>query len=131
MIGIGLLIIRLAIGITMMGHGCQKLFGWFGGGGPVGFAQWLKSLGIERGGRFWSIAAGLFELVGGFLFCTGFLTAVGAALISVVMMDAIAIVHRKNGFWIDKGGFEYTFMLIVVTIGIALIGPGPYVLFPS
>lgn len=36
MMDIGLLIIRLIIGITFMGHGAQKLFGWFGGYGLKG-----------------------------------------------------------------------------------------------
>ena len=129
LVSVGLLIIRLVIGITFIGHGSQKLFGWFGGYGPVGFSQWLESLGIGFRGRFWSIAAGLFEFVGGVLFAFGTLTGVGAGLIIIVMLDAILIVHRKNGYWIDNGGWEYNFVLMAVVLGVALIGPGSYVLF--
>jgi putative oxidoreductase len=131
LVNIGLLIIRLMIGFTFMGHGAQKLFGWFGGAGPTGTGKWLESIGIQSGGTIWAILAGLFELVGGVLFASGELTAVGAALITVVMIDAIVTVHRRNGFWISNNGFEYTLVIIVVVVGIALIGPGQYVLFPT
>ena len=33
---IGLLILRIVVGLLFIGHGTQKLFGWFGGGGPAG-----------------------------------------------------------------------------------------------
>lgn len=128
LVNLGLLIIRVVIGLTFVGHGSQKLFGWFGGYGPVGFGQWLESLGMGFHGKFWSIAAGLFEFVGGLLFAFGTLTGVGAGLIIIVMLDAILIVHRTKGYWIDNGGWEYNFVLIAVVLGIALIGPGSYVL---
>ncbi|QQE80045.1 DoxX family protein [Alicyclobacillus sp. SO9] len=128
LISVGLLLIRLVVGITFIGHSGQKLFGWFGGPGPIGFGKWLESLGFGSGTRIWSIIAGLFELAGGFLFAAGTLTPIGAILISLVMIDAILIVHMKNGFWIDKGGFEYNLVLIAVVIGVALTGPGSYIL---
>jgi putative oxidoreductase len=128
---IGLLIIRIVIGLTFVGHGTQKLFGWFGGAGLEGTGQWIESLGIKPGGKIWAIYAGVFELAGGILFGAGFLTWLGAALITIIMIDAIVTVHIKNGYWIDKGGYEYNLMIIAVTIGVALIGPGQYSLFYS
>src|SRR5579875_809194 len=129
MADIGLLIIRLVIGLTFVGHGMQKLFGWFGGPGITGMGQWLESIGIKPGGKYWAIYAGVFELVGGILFTVGYLTWLGAALIVIIIIDAIVTVHGKNGYWADKGGFEYNFVLIAVTIGVALTGPGQYSLF--
>lgn len=126
---IGLLIIRMVIGLTFIGHGGQKLFGWFGGGGPEGTAKWFESAGVAPGRRIWPVVAGFFELIGGLLFAGGVLTPVGAALISVIMLDAILTIHIKNGYWIDKNGFEYNFVLIITVVGISLIGPGDYVLF--
>jgi len=128
MIDIGLLIIRLAVGLTFVGHGAQKLFGWFGGPGVVKFGEFLGTIGINAGGRTWAILAGLFELIGGLLFSAGILTWFGAILIIFVMVDAIFTVHGKNGFWLTQGGYEYNFILIAVVIGVALTGPGAYVL---
>lgn len=128
MLNLGLLLIRLVIGLTMAGHGCQKLFGWFGGAGPSGTGAWLESLGIRPAGTIWATVAGLFELCGGLLFALGLWTAVGAGLIIVIMIDAIATVHRRNGFWIDKGGFEYNLVLMAVVLAVAFIGPGAYAL---
>lgn len=45
-----------------------------------------------------------------------------------MMIDAIITVHGKNGFWLTDGGYEYNFILIAVVLGVALTGPGDYVL---
>jgi putative oxidoreductase len=127
MIDIGLLLIRLVVGLTFMGHGAQKLFGWFGGYGIKGTAGWMESIGMKPG-VLMAIMAGAGELIGGALFAAGVLTPVGAALIVITMLIAIFTVHGKNGYWVTQNGFEYNFVLLVVAIGVALIGPGAYVL---
>jgi putative oxidoreductase len=129
LVNIGMLIIRLVIGLTFVGHGAQKLFGWFGGPGIAGMGNWLETLGIKQGAKIWATLAGLFELIGGLLFAAGFLTWIGAIMIAIVMIDAIFTVHGKNGYWMTNGGFEYNLVLIAAVIGVALIGPGEYVLF--
>jgi putative oxidoreductase len=129
LVNIGLLLIRLVIGLTFFGHGAQKLFGWFGGPGIAGMGNWLESLGLEKGAKVWATLAGLFELIGGLLFAAGFLTWIGAIMIVIVMIDAIFTVHGKNGYWMTNNGFEYNLVLIAAVIGVALIGPGGYVLF--
>lgn len=123
MINSGLLIIRLVVGLTFVGHGAQKLFGWFGGTGIEGTGNWLKTIGLAKGAKVWAILAGLFEFIGGLLFASGVLTWLGAAMIVIVMIDAIFAVHGKNGYWMTEGGFEYNFVLIAVAIGVALTGP--------
>lgn len=122
---LGLLLIRVVIGLSFAGHGAQKLFGWFGGYGPKGTGGWLESIGIKPGVQM-AILAGLAELVGGLLFTAGLWTWVAAGLITASMLVAIFKVHGKNGYWVDKGGYEYAFVLIVIAIGVALIGPGAY-----
>ncbi|MBO9317954.1 MAG: DoxX family protein, partial [Chloroflexus sp.] len=61
---VGLLILQVVIGLLMMGHGAQKLFGWFGGQGLRATTDWLAGMGL-RAPRFWALMAGLAELGGG------------------------------------------------------------------
>lgn len=128
MMDLGLLIIRLVVGLTFVGHGAQKLFGWFGGYGLKGTGGWLESIGLKPGVTM-ALLAGLGELVGGLLFAAGVGTWVGAVLIALSMLVAIIKVHGANGYWATQNGYEYNLVLIAVAIGVALIGPGAYVLF--
>ncbi|MBP1155589.1 MULTISPECIES: DoxX family membrane protein [unclassified Paenibacillus] len=59
MIDIGLLIIRLVVGLTFMGHGAQKMFGWFNGPGLKGTPGWLVSIITVHGKNgYWATAGG-------------------------------------------------------------------------
>ena len=128
MMDLGLLIIRLVIGLLFVGHGAQKLFGWFGGYGLKGTGGWLDSIGVKPGVAM-ALVAGLGELVGGLLFATGVGFWAGAILIAITMLVAIVKVHGQNGLWATQNGYEYNLALIAVAIGLALVGPGAYVLF--
>jgi len=128
MMDLGLLIIRLVIGLLFVGHGAQKLFGWFGGYGLKGTGGWLDSIGVKPGVAM-ALVAGLGELVGGLLFATGVGFWAGAVLIAITMLVAIVKVHGQNGLWVTQNGYEYNLTLIAVAIGLALVGPGAYVLF--
>ncbi|WEZ07059.1 DoxX family protein [Priestia flexa] len=125
MISIGLLLIRLVIGLSFMAHGAQKLFGWFGGHGLKGTGGWFESIGMKPGVRM-ALIAGLSELVGGALFAVGFLTPLAALMIAGTMLIAIIKVHGPNGYWATQNGYEYNLTLLVVAISIAIIGPGYY-----
>ncbi|QCS53060.1 DoxX family protein [Priestia flexa] len=125
MISIGLLLIRLVIGLSFMAHGAQKLFGWFGGHGLKGTGGWFESVGMKPGVRM-ALIAGLSELVGGALFAVGFLTPLAALMIAGTMFIAIIKVHGPNGYWATQNGYEYNLTLLVVAISIAIIGPGYY-----
>ncbi|GMB08152.1 DoxX family protein [Thermolongibacillus altinsuensis] len=125
MMHIGLLIIRLVVGLTFVGHGAQKLFGWFGGYGLKGTGGWLESIGLKPGTTM-ALLAGLAEFVGGLLFALGLFTPFAAFLIAATMIVAIVKVHAPNGFWVTQNGFEYNLVLIAVVVGIALIGAGDY-----
>lgn len=124
-IALGLFMIRLVVGLSFVGHGAQKLFGWFGGYGPKGTGGWMESIGIKPGVAM-AVAAGLTELIGGLLFAAGLFTEVGALLIVVTMLGAIIKVHGSNGYWATANGYEYNLLLIVVAVGIALTGAGAY-----
>ena len=127
MLSLGLLIIRLVIGLSFIGHGAQKLFGWFGGYGLKGTGGWLESIGIKPGVQM-AFLAGISELLGGLLFALGLLTPVASLLILGTMIMAIAKVHGVNGYWSTQNGYEYNFAIIAVVIGVALTGPGQYAL---
>jgi putative oxidoreductase len=122
--GLGRLIVRCAIGAFFVGHGTQKLFGWFGGHGPEGTGQFFESIGI-RPGRRNAIAAGSAEAGGGLLLALGLATPAAAAALSSVMITAIRQVHAKNGPWVSDGGYEYTAVLLAILYGIVDDGPGP------
>lgn len=127
MINIGLLLLRLVIGLLFVGHGAQKLFGWFGGYGLNGTGGWFESIGMKPGVTM-ALFAGLAELIGGILFTLGLLTPLAAVLIAGTMLTAIMKVHAPNGLWATSNGYEYNLTLLAVAIGIALIGPGEYAL---
>ncbi|MFF2876082.1 DoxX family protein [Gottfriedia sp. NPDC057991] len=127
MINIGLLMIRLVVGILFIGHGAQKLFGWFGGYGLKGTGGWFESIGMKPGVTI-ALIAGLAEFIGGILFAFGFLTPVAGILIAGTMAMAIIKVHAPNGIWATSNGYEYNLTLLVVAISIVLTGPGKYAL---
>lgn len=122
---IGLLIVRLVIGLMFVGHGAQKMFGWFGGYGLKGTGGWLESIGVKPG-VLMAFMVALFEIVGGLSFALGLWLPVGAALIVITMIGGIVTVHGKNGFWATANGYEYNVVLIAIAVGIALIGAGEY-----
>jgi len=93
----GLLLLRVVVGGTMFSHGAQKLFGWFGGGGPRGTAGFMGQMGF-RTPLLMAMFAGLGE-TGGLAFAAGFLTPLAALGIAVVMINAITLVHWSKGFF--------------------------------
>ncbi len=125
MLSLGLLVVRLVVGLLFIGHGAQKLFGWFGGYGPKGTGGWMESVGIKPGVTM-AVLAGLMELLGGALLAAGLFTPLAAALITVTMLGAIVKVHGKNGVWSITNGYEYPLVLIAVAITVALTGAGSY-----
>src|SRR6185369_15223327 len=102
---IGIVLLRLTVGLVMAVHGSQKVFGWFGGHGPDGTGVFMEAMGF-RPGRRHALAAGLAETGGGVLLAIGFLTPLAAALVAFVMLVAAVLVHWKNGFFITSGGYE-------------------------
>jgi len=124
---VGLLVLRVVVGVLFMGHGLQKLAGWFGGHGLAGTGQWLEAIGL-RPGRAWALLAGVLETVGGLLFALGLFTPLGTVFISAVMLMAIARVHWAKGPWIANGGYEHALTALAAAIAVALVGPGAYAL---
>jgi putative oxidoreductase len=120
---IGVAVLRLVVGLLFFGHGMQKLAGWFGGGGLEGTAQGFEGMGLKPG-RDNAVAAGVSEAGGGALLAAGLATPLAAAMISGAMGSAVYHVHRPNGPWVTKGGWEYNAVLTAVVFAIADVGPG-------
>lgn len=119
-----LLLLRVVIGALFIGHGTQKLFGWFGGGGPDGTGAFFESIGF-RPGRPSALMAGAAEAGGGLLLLLGLLTPVGAAGIIGVMTVAGIAVHLRNGVFNANGGYELNLVFVAVAVLLATV-PGDY-----
>jgi putative oxidoreductase len=120
---IGRLALRATVGGFFVGHGTQKLFGWFGGHGLEATAKGFESLGL-RPGHHHATAAGAAEAGGGALLIAGLATPAAAAVITSTMLTAINRVHLKNGPWSANGGYEYNAVLIGAALTLAEVGPG-------
>lgn len=122
---LGLLILRLVMGLTLASHGAQKLLGSFGGPGLVGTSGMFGKLGFR-----WPLAmaylAGASELFGGLLFATGLLTPLAALALIVVMLNAIVTVHWSKGFFMTSGGYEYNLVIVAIAAAVSALGPGRY-----
>jgi putative oxidoreductase len=120
---VGRLAARAVIGGLFIGHGTQKLFGWFGGPGRAGTEGMMESLQM-RPAKWNALAAGVTETAGGALLATGLATPLAAAGLTGVMTTAIRKVHLPNGPWAANGGWEYNAVLIAAVTGLAETGPG-------
>jgi putative oxidoreductase len=120
---IGRLLLRLVVGGFFIGHGTQKLFGWFGGHGLDGTGQFFEQLGM-RPGRRNALASGVAEAGGGAALVLGFATPLAASALIATMLTAVNRVHLKNGPWVANGGYEYNVVLIAAVTTLVEVGPG-------
>jgi putative oxidoreductase len=120
---IGRLLLRMVVGGLFVGHGVQKLFGWFDGPGLDTTAQGFEHLGL-RPGKPNAIAAGAAEAGGGALLTLGLETPFAASVLVATMLTAIHRVHLKSGPWVTNGGYEYNLVLIAAALALAEVGPG-------
>jgi putative oxidoreductase len=118
----GLLILRIVFGALLVGHGTQKLFGWFGGHGAEATGNFFHALGF-RPGKQMAIVAGASEALGGLLLAVGFLSPLAGAAIVGTMLVA-ASVHADKGLWGVNGGYELALLYAVTGAVVAVGGPG-------
>jgi putative oxidoreductase len=121
--GLGTLAIRGTLGPLFVGHGTQKLFGWFDGHGLDATSAGFESMGLRPGKRH-ALAAGTAEALGGALLTLGAATPLAASLITGTMVTAIRKVHASNGPWVTSGGWEYNAVVIAAMAWAAEAGPG-------
>ena len=117
---VGLLILRVVLGLTLAAHGLNK---FFGGGKIPGTARWFESIGMKPG-KFHATVAASTETAAGVGLAAGLLTPIPAAGFVSLMLVAAWTVHRANGFFIVKEGWEYNLVLAASAIAVATLGPG-------
>jgi putative oxidoreductase len=120
---IGLFVLRIVVGLLLVGHGAQKLFGWFGGGGLTGTTWYFRSVGY-RPPRFMAMFAGGAELVGGAALAAGFMTPLAASAVIGTMLNAGVAVHRRNGLWAVDNGYEYPLVIAAAGVTLSFTGAG-------
>ena len=106
--------LRIGLGAILIPHGCQKLFGWFGGAGLERFATIFANIGYKPG-LFWAVVVGLTEALGGLLLVLGLFTRPAALAVVIFMINAIYVTSAKGFFW-TAGGFEYSLLLLLVAL---------------
>jgi putative oxidoreductase len=127
---LGLLLLRVAVGVLLIGHGLQKAFGWWNGPGFGGFEKSLADMGFQHSEILTYVATGG-QIAAGLLLVLGLFTPVAAAgalayLVNGVLAEAM-VAHenaRLAAFLTD--GHEYKIVLICTVAAIILIGPGRY-----
>lgn len=121
---LGLLVLRLAIGATMVAHGYNHVFN---GGKIPGTAGWFESLGMKPG-VLHAWLASLTELGAGGMLILGLLNPLAAGGCAGVMLVAWITNHRTNGFFIFRPGegYEYVMNLFLASLAAACIGPGEW-----
>lgn len=125
MVDVGLLVLRVVLGVIFVAHGAQKLFGSFGGPGLKGVAGFHEQIGI-RPPYLMAVLAGLAEFIGGILIAVGFLTPLAAVALILVMAVAALTVHLKNGFFSQNGGYEYNLALAAMALTLLIAGAGAF-----
>jgi len=122
---LALLALRVVVGALFAGHGAQKLFGVFGGGGLQGTAGMFDQIGL-RPGWLHARVAGTAEFLGGLLIALGLFTPFAAAVLIGVMTAAVITVHLPNGIWNTNKGYEYNLVMATVVFALSGVGAGAW-----
>ena len=125
MVALGFLILRVVVGLIVLGHGLQKLLGWWGGPGMTGWVGAMNRMRL-RPAVPWAWISVVAEVLGGIGLAVGLLTPLPSLAIAASMLVAIALVHWPRGFWATKGGYEFNLSILAAVATIALTGPGAW-----
>ena len=121
---IALPLLRLTLGLILFPHGCQKLFGWFGGLGFEKFTGIFDKMGWHPA-VFWLTLVALTECVGGLMLAFGFLTRFAAAAVVIFMINACWATSAKGFFW-TQGGMEFSLLIGMVALVFLIKGGGRF-----
>jgi putative oxidoreductase len=123
-VDLGLLVLRVGFGLFLAFHGYNKLFGKGGIQGTIG---WFSSIVMKPPKLNAYMAAGT-EIAAGVGFAAGLLTPLCGGAIIALMVVAIVVAHRKNGFFIfNQGqGWEYCASIAIAAFALSAIGAGQW-----
>lgn len=121
-VDLGMLVVRLALGPMLVIHGYNKVAG---AGGLGGTTRWFEGLGLRPAWLHARMAAAT-ELGAGLLVTAGLLTGLGASAFVGLMAVAALTDHRGKGYFVFKGGCEYTVLIAMVAVALAAVGPGAW-----
>ena len=119
-IDLALLLVRVTLGLVMIMHGKNHLWGK---GGVEGTARWFASLGF-RPARVHALLSGYGELAAGAALLVGLFTSLACASVIGTMCVAGWAAHRPNGFFIFRDGYEYVLVIGVAALALGILGPG-------
>jgi len=126
---LGLLLLRLTLGVIFIAHGLQKAFGWWGGTGLDGFQTTLAEAGYQHAGVLTYLGAGV-QILCGVLLVLGLFTPLAAAGALAFLVNALLVTfsaQRKDGGLMVFGtDAEYLLVLALLAAGVLLAGPGRY-----
>jgi putative oxidoreductase len=123
-VALGLMVIRVSLGIVFVAHGCNHIFG---GGKIAGTGRWFESLGM-RPGWLHAWTASLTEVGSGGLLILGLATPLACAGVIGTMLVAWITNHLRNGFFIFRPGegYEYVMTLTLIAFGLSGLGAGQW-----
>lgn len=126
---LGLLLLRLTLGVIFIAHGLQKAFGWWGGTGLEGFKDTLAEAGYQHAGVLTYLGAGA-QILCGVLLVLGLFTPLAAAgalafLVNALLVD-VAAQREDGGLMVFGTDAEYLLVLALLAAGVVLAGPGRY-----
>ena len=127
---LGLLLLRVGLGVLLIVHGLQKIFGWFGGTGLSGFESSLSELGYQHAGLLTYVGAGA-QIGAGLLLVLGLFTPLAAAAALAYLVNALlASIAAEPGVgfvdFVIPTGHEHQVTLVLVAAALTLTGPGRY-----
>jgi putative oxidoreductase len=116
------LVLRAAIGPMFIAHGTNKVFG---AGGLEGTTGWFDSLGLQPAAVHARMAAAT-EIGAGALVTLGLGNPLPSAAVVGLMATAAATDNRGKGFFVFKGGWEYTAVVAAAATALAGLGNGTW-----
>ncbi len=126
---LGLLVLRVALGVVFIAHGLQKAFGWWGGSGLDGFKETLSQAGYHNANLLTYVAAGA-QMASGVLLVLGLFTPIAAAVALAFLVNSVLATfsaqRADGGLFVFGSAAEYLLVLTAVAAAIVLAGPGRY-----